>query len=113
MKAITKEVEREWAGREMLECPISLQLVFFLENPTFKKELEPHFNFLGPDCGNMVKSTQDAISDAGVWRNDAQIFHNEEIKLFCEDDLFPRIEAYITPFTKPEATKKIAFKKNQ
>lgn len=59
-----------------LTGPVCLQVCFFMPRPKKMKSGEigliPHVK--KPDLDNLLKSTMDAMTEAGVWRDDAQVF---------------------------------------
>lgn len=52
-----------------MESAVSLRVVFFM--PPGKKADCPHIAI--PDIDNLLKSTMDALTKAGVWRDDCQV----------------------------------------
>lgn len=51
--------------------PVSVRMVFTLPRPTAaKKRPYPHTK---PDLSKLVRSTEDALTDAGVWDDDARV----------------------------------------
>ena len=51
--------------------PLRLEVEFFL--PRSKAHKHDDYVAVKPDIDNLLKSTMDALSDAGVWRDDAQV----------------------------------------
>jgi len=58
------------AGRQV-EGPIALKIGFILPRP--KAHKKENFVTVKPDLDNLLKSTIDALTDRGVWRDDAQV----------------------------------------
>ena len=51
--------------------PLRLEVEFFL--PRSKAHKHDDYVAVKPDLDNLLKSTMDALSQAGVWRDDAQV----------------------------------------
>ena len=70
-----------WKGQVMLAAslyrgqfttgPLRLEVEFFL--PRSKAHKHDDYVAVKPDLDNLLKSTMDALSNAGVWRDDAQV----------------------------------------
>jgi Holliday junction resolvase RusA-like endonuclease len=59
--------------------PVVLGVLFFFPRPKrlLNYELYPHTS--KPDSDNLLKAVMDAMTDAGVWKDDAQVYgHNAE-----------------------------------
>ena len=73
--------------RRPLTDPIHLRVDFFLPKP---KDLKigrgnkvPHTK--KPDADNLLKAVMDAMTEAGVWKDDAQVFWPEAPKWYAQD----------------------------
>lgn len=70
---------REHIPREPMQGPISIRATFFLERPqshyTSKglRQSAPTKHAQRPDFDNLIKAVMDALTDAGLWRDDALI----------------------------------------
>jgi len=53
-----------------LDEPISLFVTFYLKRPKKPKMSAPAS---APDLSKLIRSTEDALTDAGVWRDDARV----------------------------------------
>lgn len=107
--------------KQPLEGPLETQMLFFIPRPDKSIKAEKKaFDMLPPsirnaldleypdaiplweygnnfgDCDNLNKGTQDALSRAGFWKNDAQIWAAHPRKFFTELNCPPRIEITIT-----------------
>ena len=70
-----------WKGQVMLAAglyrgqfttgPLRLEVEFYLPRPKARKNDD--YVAVKPDIDNLLKSTMDALSDAGVWHDDAQV----------------------------------------
>ncbi len=76
-----------------LDGPIAVQYCFYLERPESNTDEYPHMS--KEDGDNLQKSVQDSITKIKVWKNDNRIILWIGFKLWCEDDLWPRIDIEI------------------
>lgn len=70
-----------WKGQVMLAAglyrgqfttgPLRLEVEFYLPRPKARKNND--YVAVKPDIDNLLKSTMDALSNAGVWHDDAQV----------------------------------------
>jgi len=78
---------------------IRLDLVFILPRPkNLMRKCDPDgliYHTKRPDRDNLVKGTQDGLSSAGFWVDDAQICAGELSKFYAEKNGQPRIEVTI------------------
>ena len=94
----------EWKGQVMLAAglyrgqfttgPLRLEVEFYLPRPNARKNDD--YVAVKPDIDNLLKSTMDALSDAGVWRDDAQVVKQVVQKHYGEP---ARCEITITELT--------------
>jgi len=57
---------------ESLDVPLTVEMDFYLPRPkVFRQPTNAHYR--KPDIDNLLKSTLDAISEAGVWKDDARV----------------------------------------
>lgn len=68
----------KWAAREAmpagwakLDGPLVLSVVFYLPRPKAAKSAVMCHKM--PDLSKLIRSTEDAITDAGVWADDARV----------------------------------------
>jgi len=59
------------AYRQRFDVPVMLEAEFYLPRPKNRKA--DMYCQAKPDIDNLLKSTMDALSQAGVWRDDAQV----------------------------------------
>jgi Holliday junction resolvase RusA-like endonuclease len=84
-----------------LNGPLSVGMVFSLARPACHwgtgrnadkiKESAPAFpsatGSTTPDLSKLARSTEDALTDAGVWADDARVVHYHNLaKMYCADD---------------------------
>lgn len=81
-----------WAAREVLdgtfpvEGPLHMRVVFTMRRPKSarKAKLWPSVR---PDLSKLLRSTEDALTDAGVWYDDAQVVSVEAVKVYTGDPM--------------------------
>jgi Holliday junction resolvase RusA-like endonuclease len=56
----------------MLDGPIAVRIVFTLQRPKSARKSETR-PYRYPDCSKILRSTEDAITEAGLWRDDALV----------------------------------------
>lgn len=71
-EAAVRELDR--IGRPApFDCPLQVLMVFtFLRPKTVKRSKRLHPSVY-PDLSKIVRSTEDALTDAGIWRDDALV----------------------------------------
>jgi len=60
------------AGWQMLDEPVVLVVDFYLKRPDSTAKRVVH-QFKKPDLSKLVRSTEDALTDAGIYADDARI----------------------------------------
>ena len=70
------------AGRQPLEGPVEVRVVFYLPRPKSapKRITEPSKK---PDLDKLARALGDAMTTAGVWRDDAQVISTLARKAFA------------------------------
>ena len=61
------------AGREPLDCPLRLTMVFTLPKPSSAPKTRATWPMRTPDLSKLARSTEDALTDSGIWRDDARV----------------------------------------
>jgi len=74
------------AGRQV-EGPIALRVHFTLPRPKARKK--ENYVTTKPDLDNLLKATQDALTDRAVWRDDSQIAEISSRKTYETKDAAP------------------------
>lgn len=59
--------------RPVLTGPLVLRLLFTLPRPVSISAMKRPYPIVRPDVDNLVKPTHDALTDSGVWKDDALI----------------------------------------
>lgn len=90
---------REAKNGEPLEGPLSLHVVFWFPRPKSHfgtgrnagvlKESAPKFVIAKPDLDKLVRAVGDALTTAGVWRDDSQAVMVTASKRYVEPGLSP------------------------
>jgi crossover junction endodeoxyribonuclease RusA len=72
--------------------PVSLTVSFFLPRPKSMKDpgrFVPHTN--KPDADNLLKALQDAVTDAGIWTDDALVFASSVDKWYAREAIGAKV----------------------
>lgn len=65
--------EAVMAGRAPLDGPLVAEMVFTLPKPTSAPKTRRTYPCRKPDASKLARSTEDALTDAGVWTDDARV----------------------------------------
>lgn len=91
--AVKDAVHKITNGRVLFTGPVVIDWTFYLPRPKklYRKSDPdgpiPHGS--KPDFDNLAKSTSDAITDVGAWRDDSQVFDARIRKFYCAKDCGP------------------------
>jgi crossover junction endodeoxyribonuclease RusA len=77
---------REAGGFETLDGAIELFLQFRLPRPASVKITRRPYPAVKPDIDKLIRNTLDGLTQAGVYRDDAQVIHISCQKLYATDD---------------------------
>ncbi|QNR96010.1 RusA family crossover junction endodeoxyribonuclease [Stenotrophomonas sp. 169] len=72
VKAAAEQV-RAQLGLALLDEPLRVRMTFTLPKPTSASKRRVTLPSKLPDLSKLVRCTEDAITDAGVWRDDARV----------------------------------------
>lgn len=72
VKAAAEQV-RAQLGLALLDEPLRVRMTFTLPKPASAPKRRVTLPSKLPDLSKLVRSTEDAITDAGVWRDDARV----------------------------------------
>ena len=61
------------AGRKPLDGPLRVTMVFTLPKPSSAPKRRRTWPMRKPDVSKLVRSTEDALTDAGMWADDARV----------------------------------------
>lgn len=80
-----------------MDGPILLVVVFTLPAPKSLPKHIPSFPSKQPDLSKLVRSTEDALTSAGVWRDDACVVECRSIKTYPIGTLGSHVDALHSP----------------
>lgn len=113
VKAATAVVTFSEPTSEPLAGPLRVWMTFFLARPkshywTGKRagvlrESAPKYPTAYPDVSKLARSTEDALTDAGVWLDDAQVVEYVILEKRYVGDASPSPGAIITVERMPDA----------
>lgn len=69
-------------GYESISGPVDLNVVFYIERPKSIPQSKRVTPIVPPDVDKLVRAICDAMTDAGVWDDDAQVIHLKAMKLY-------------------------------
>jgi len=72
VKLAAREAMRA-AGVETIDAPVRVRMIFTVPKPVSAPKTRMTWPMRKPDGSKLQRSTEDAISDAGLWRDDARI----------------------------------------
>ena len=71
------------AGRKnFADNPVALEVIFYFLKPKSTKRTFPSVK---PDLDKLMRSTMDALTDSGAWRDDSQVVRFSATKLYTAD----------------------------
>lgn len=73
-----------WAGRAPLDGPIELEVEFIRKRPACAPKSYTPDASTAPDLSKIVRSTEDAITSAGVWADDGRVVRTTSSKRCAE-----------------------------
>lgn len=73
-----------WAGRAPLDGPLELEVEFVRKRPVGAPKRRTPPASTAPDLSKLVRSTEDAITSAGVWVDDARVVRTVSSKRVAE-----------------------------
>src|SRR5687768_10095622 len=79
--------EQMRAGAVPIDQAISLRMVFTMPKPTGAPKVKRTFPMRMPDLSKLARSTEDALTEAGIWRDDARVVEYSRLaKVFPGED---------------------------
>lgn len=70
-----------------LDMPLVVRMVFTVPKPAGAPKTKRTWPMRMPDLSKLVRSTEDALSDAGMWRDDARVVEYERLaKVYPGED---------------------------
>ncbi|HEL3751342.1 TPA: RusA family crossover junction endodeoxyribonuclease [Stenotrophomonas maltophilia] len=70
---LAAEQVRKALGLAVLDEPLQVRMTFTLPKPLSAPKRRRVFPSKLPDLSKLVRSTEDALTDAGIWRDDARV----------------------------------------
>ena len=87
VKAEAERVISQLRGFVTLDGPLRVSMVFTIPKPASAPKRRRVWPDKKPDLSKLTRSTEDALSDAGVWRDDARIVEYSRLaKVFPGED---------------------------
>ena len=75
------------SGVATLDGPILARMVFTVPKPASAPKKRRTYPWRKPDVSKLVRSTEDALSDAGLWRDDSRVVEYSRVaKVFPGED---------------------------
>ena len=75
------------AGLATLDGPLRVRMVFTLPKPASAPKRCTTWPMRTPDLSKLARSTEDALTDAGIWRDDARVVEYSRLaKVFPGED---------------------------
>jgi Holliday junction resolvase RusA-like endonuclease len=100
MQAIAWEVRLRRRGQPPLDGPLVLDAHFYLRRPIRGKHKLP----IGkPDRSNLLKLVEDALTDGGLWVDDALVLGGQCWKAYADIDHAPGVAIRVFRYTGGEA----------
>ena len=81
-EAVKSAALEQVAGQSPLDGPLAVRMVFTLPKPASAPKKRRTWPCRKPDASKLARSTEDAMTDAGVWIDDARIVRLEAIKAY-------------------------------
>jgi Holliday junction resolvase RusA-like endonuclease len=76
-RAVTLQARRQYRRPVPLDVPLSVGMMFVLARPRTVRRPHPSVT---PDLSKLVRAVEDALTDAGVWRDDALVVRYHELE---------------------------------
>ena len=88
------EAWRDRAGRAPIDGPIVVRMTFTLPKPKSAPKTRRTYPMRTPDLSKLARSTEDALTDAGIWSDDARVIGYSKLwKTYPNED----VDALDTP----------------
>jgi Holliday junction resolvase RusA-like endonuclease len=74
-------------GAPPLDGPLAVRMIFTVPKPASSPKRRRVFPMRKPDVSKLARSTEDALTDAGIWTDDARVVEYERLaKVFPGED---------------------------
>ena len=75
------------AGAEPIDAAVRVRMVFTMPKPASAPKTRRTYPMRMPDLSKLARSTEDALTDAGIWRDDARVIEYGRLaKVFPGED---------------------------
>ena len=79
--------ERIRAGASPIDSPLVVRMVFTMPKPTSAPKRRRTWPMRTPDLSKLCRSTEDALTQAGIWKDDARVVEYERLaKVYPGED---------------------------
>ena len=72
--------------QEPFACAVGVRMAFSFARPKSVRFTKRPYPSIAPDLSKLVRSTEDALSAAGVWKDDALVIWLMASKVYCGED---------------------------
>nr|WP_307936983.1 RusA family crossover junction endodeoxyribonuclease [Salinispora arenicola] len=86
VKAAAEHVIRGHPHWRPLDEPLAVSMVFTLPKPASAPKRRRTWPMRLPDLSKLIRSTEDALTDAGIWRDDARVVECAARKVYPGED---------------------------
>ena len=76
------EAARERVGQPPIDGPVRLIVTFTMPKPASAPKRRRTWPMRTPDLSKLVRSTEDALTDAGIWKDDARVVDCASAKVY-------------------------------
>lgn len=74
-------------GAMPIDAPVSVRMVFTMPKPASAPKTRRTYPMRMPDLSKLARSTEDALTDAGIWADDARVVEYERLaKVYPGED---------------------------
>lgn len=74
-------------GAAPLDCPLRVRMVFTMPKPASAPKRRRTWAMRVPDLSKLLRSTEDALTTSGIWRDDARVVeYARAAKVFAGED---------------------------
>lgn len=86
-EAVVAAARRAKGDNPPLDGPLVVSMVFTLPKPASAPKRRRSYPCRKPDLSKLIRSTEDALTDAGIWADDSRVIeYQRAAKVFpCED----------------------------
>lgn len=82
------ETLRARSGAPVIDAPVIVRMTFTLPKPVSAPKRRRTYPMRTPDLSKLARSTEDALTDAGIWADDARVIGYEKLwKTYPNEDV--------------------------